>query len=275
MTTSHDAHPARRSLSISKGQTGPDVEALQRAANRVLGNFPNIQGGHKCTVDGAFGPDTAEAVSRALYLEGADVSTYRRAQVKHGGHVSVHAQNFVRHPGIRVARNFEAQRKRVDALRRALAEEASTAFEHSKIAVAIQAAELGLKHAPRLHYTQGPQRWDGINRHLYAAHGAYPLYADCSSFYTWCLWNLLGQGEDVVNGAEWLAGYTGTLLTHGKLVHNLAAGVAVIYGAGWPGKHVAIATGDGKKVISHGSEGGPYLLDYDYRPDVMEFRAFV
>lgn len=144
----------------------------------------------------------------------------------------------------------------------------------------MDAAKLGLDHASSIHYTQGAQRWYGIAHKRVAAAGHYPAYADCSSFSTWCLWNPLWhhyQLRDHVNGQEWKAGYTGTLLRHGVTVHGIQHAQhadLVIYGNGWPGEHVAVYVGGGL-VISHGSEGGPYLLHWNYRSDAMSIRRYI
>ena len=147
-----------------------------------------------------------------------------------------------------------------------------------------QAALLGLHHAPALHYTQGPARWEGIAKHLVARHGHYPTHADCSAFATWCLWNGLrlpfGLG-DIVNGDKWAGGFTGTMAEHGReVVHvrNVLPGDCVLYGPGAPFEHVAIVVGqkNGKPVVvSNGSEPGPFLLPYDYRPDVGQIRRYI
>lgn len=143
---------------------------------------------------------------------------------------------------------------------------------HRKEAVdaALQAAILGLHHEPSIHYTQGPLRWQGIDRHRVAAHGEYPNFADCSAFVTWCLWNGLwvrtGHHSDIVNGQNWRAGYTGTLLLHGRAVDSPIPGDAIIYGPG-TGEHVTLYTGGGL-CVSHGSEAGPMLLPWRYRGDV-------
>jgi hypothetical protein len=149
----------------------------------------------------------------------------------------------------------------------------------------VQAAMLGLHNAPRLSYTQGAKRWEGIDKHCNARLGQYPKNADCSAFATWCIWNglYLGFGvRDTVNGANWKAGYTGTMLTHGKKVQhegNVQRGDCAIYGHGAPGEHTAIVVGrraDGTiMVISHGSEAGPFYLPAHYRADLMEFRRYV
>jgi len=111
--------------------------------------------------------------------------------------------------------------------------------------LAIQAALLGLHNAPAIHYTQGAKRWQGIDNHLKSWRGEYPKYADCSAFTTWCLWNGLDHFHvrDVVNGAAWKAGYTGTQLDHGERIDGRfkpQRADLVLYGTGYPGHHVAI-----------------------------------
>ena len=141
----------------------------------------------------------------------------------------------------------------------------------------LQAAVLGLHHAPAIHYTQGPLRWQGIDRARVASAGEFPNYADCSAYATWCYWNGLHAHlghTDIVNGESWRAGYTGTLLEHGERVGSPIPGDAVIYGSAWPGEHVALYTGGGL-VVSHGSEAGPLLLPWRYRADVLEIRRYI
>lgn len=156
---------------------------------------------------------------------------------------------------------------------------------------AMQAALLGLHHASELHYTQGSERWEGINHHDVASKGQYPKHADCSAFATWCLWNgmYLPFGvHDVVNGQGWEAGYTGTMKDHGiEVVHvvNVIRGDLVLYGPKGDPEHVAIVVGHkggvvgsrGRSpiVVSNGSEAGPFLLDYNYRSDVGEIRRYI
>ena len=142
-----------------------------------------------------------------------------------------------------------------------------------------QAAFLGLSHASELHYTQDARRWEGIAKGYRAWRGQFPRYADCSSFATWVLWQGLGHFHlpDIVNGQNWKQGYTCTMTTHGRrVVHreNLRVGDLVLYGQPCAGTgHVAIYVGGGE-VISHGSEGGPYRLRYDYRP-IHSFRRYI
>jgi hypothetical protein len=143
--------------------------------------------------------------------------------------------------------------------------------------LAVQAAFLSLHHAPAVHYSQGPSRFDGIKCKLIAAKGQFPTELDCSASVTW--W--LAQGllfrfglPDTVNGDHWLGGYTGTLASHGLEVHRpgLLRADVVLYGSGPPFEHTAMIVGwrDGTPlVISHGSEAGPFLLPFDYRPPTM------
>src|SRR3974390_1003156 len=95
--------------------------------------------------------------------------------------------------------------------------------------MAMQAAFLGVHNQPAIHYTQGPRRWSGIDEYRKAWKGQFPSYADCSAFVTWCLWNGLDHFHigDVVNGLNWKAGYTGTMLQHGEIItegHSLMRG---------------------------------------------------
>lgn len=144
----------------------------------------------------------------------------------------------------------------------------------------MKAAYLGLRHSPALHYTQSMRRWDGINLGCKAWRGEYPRYADCSAFATWCLWNGLSHYNvrDVVNGQNWRAGYTGTMVIRGKhVVHsrNMRRADLVIYGDPFGGSgHVAVYIGGGM-VISHGSEAGPMKLHWRYRSDVNSVRRFI
>lgn len=150
--------------------------------------------------------------------------------------------------------------------------------------IAVHAATIALHHAPVIHYTQGSKRWQGIADTRYSEKGQYPNYADCSAFVTWCLWNglyLAYHKTDVVNGAHWHAGFTGTMLSHGKPVRHLSTvrwGDAVLYGTpGTTGKHTAIIAKLGRTpmVISHGSENGPFLLPYNYRSDIQSVRRYI
>ena len=102
---------------------------------------------------------------------------------------------------------------------------------------AVRAALMGLDNISHVHYTQDSRRWEGISDNRVAAKGKFPHHSDCSSFATWCLWNGLNLGfdvDDVVNGLDWTAGYTGTMLQNGKQVRRVEKvrqGDCVIYGS--------------------------------------------
>jgi hypothetical protein len=141
----------------------------------------------------------------------------------------------------------------------------------------VRAAMLGFKHRDEVHYTMGPRRWDGITNRCRSHLGRYPKWADCSSYVTWVLWDALGgpsAGPDVVNGQSWRGGYTGTMKDHGRRVtlEQAMPGDLVLYGGG-TGSHVTIVVGK-NKVISHGSEGAPFLTKPDYRDDLAEVRRY-
>jgi hypothetical protein len=144
----------------------------------------------------------------------------------------------------------------------------------------LAACELLLANKQAVHYSQGSQRWQGIDDHLIASHGHFPDYSDCSSSSTWILWNALWvpfRHHDIVNGTRWHSGYTGTIAQHGKLVRhdeNIKIGDLILYGPAPTYEHVAVAIGGGR-VFSHGSEGGPYVLPLDYRPDRGPTHRFI
>lgn len=145
--------------------------------------------------------------------------------------------------------------------------------------VVLRSARVHLLHAAAAHYTEGSLRWWGITHQDRSIKGQFPLYSDCSSAFTFWHWDAsrwLKLG-DYLNGAGWTAGYTGTLAARGVRIDEdqLMAGDAVFYGGSLSvPAHVAVALGDGR-VISNGSEVGPLLLPTHYRPDVIQFRAFI
>lgn len=153
---------------------------------------------------------------------------------------------------------------------------------------AVNAAMLGYHHAKALHYTElSPARWQGIDHKLIAAKGQFPTEADCSAFYSWCIWNgvyVNFKVGDVVNALHWTGGFTGTMSENGievptpSKIHVPLRADAVIYGTSYPYLHTAIiVTHDKGKpmVVSNGSEGGPYYVPYDYRDDVAMIRRYI
>jgi cell wall-associated NlpC family hydrolase len=135
---------------------------------------------------------------------------------------------------------------------------------------AVRAAMLGYQHRDAIHYTQDAVlRWEGIHQGLRAYKGRFPQHADCSSYVTWCLWDALGgpqAGPDIVNAANWKAGFTGTQLGHGHEVamNRAQPGDLAFYGPSRSSiNHVTIVVAPGR-VVSHGQESGPLLLPLDY-----------
>lgn len=133
-----------------------------------------------------------------------------------------------------------------------------------------------------IHYSQGSYRWSGINGHRTHMNNTFPRECDCSSTATWMLWDAMARPygvRDLVNHANWKAGYTGTMQNGGKAVHsknNLKVGDCIFYGdqGGGITEHVTIYVGGGM-VFSHGSEAGPYILPVDYRSDRRIMRRYI
>jgi hypothetical protein len=146
--------------------------------------------------------------------------------------------------------------------------------------IVLHGCNLLLSHPWDLHYSQGSNRWEGISSQRLIRRGQYPHHGDCSSTNTWLLWNALRVRfgvRDTVNGINWRGGYTGTMLNHGKPVHDLAnlkVGDCAIYGWGFPGSHTTLYMGGGM-WFSHGSERGPFKVSLYYRPDLMQIRRYI
>lgn len=137
----------------------------------------------------------------------------------------------------------------------------------------LHGVDLLLRHPEAIHYTQGSQRWEGINHRLRIQKGQRPSHGDCSSTHTWLLWCALTGVKpdirDLVNGTHWQSGFTGSIAHHGKLVHNIRnakVGDGVLYGPAPNYEHIATYIGGGM-VFSHGGEAGPFKLHVDYRRD--------
>ena len=102
-------------------------------------------------------------------------------------------------------------------------------------------------------------------------------YCDCSEFATTLFKN---AGMPDPNGFGYNGyGFTGTMILHGTRVSDIRKAVPgrslVFYGRDSAGNptHVAVLISE-YTVASHGSELGPYHLNYRYRHDVHSIRVY-
>lgn len=134
-------------------------------------------------------------------------------------------------------------------------------------------AILVYNHRAAIHYTMGPLRMQGVRQHIHPPD--YPVWEDCSSMDTWI--NYVAGAVDP-NGFGYNGlGFTGTMIRHGVEVSIGEAKVAdlVFYGRARNAiSHVAIYVGN-SMVVSHGSEGGPYYLPWNYRSDMRMVRRYI
>jgi len=262
------------------GQRGDDVKVVRRnVLERLEARGIDRKVGPN---DGLFREDLRDAAKTASHFLGAPDEW-----VESRSGLLVREQTIIVYPEKRTAEMLAAAEARMDRL---LADRAKrhpddklSASERTKARrIALASFRLAYEHAPSVHYTMGGERWQGISRRLRYADGRYPTQADCSSMFTWAWWNALTSVAgmnfpDVLNGLSWTAGYTGTLLSHGRRVDaaERMPGDAVLYGSGFPGKHVAMVDEDRNYVLSHGSEAGPFRVRWNYRSDVMQVRRYV
>jgi peptidoglycan hydrolase-like protein with peptidoglycan-binding domain len=132
----------------------------------------------------------------------------------------------------------------------------------------VQAALFGQAHASQIHYSQGLRRMEFVRLGLRPPR--FPHYTDCSGFATWCYWV---AGAPDPNGSRYNGqGFTGTMIQHGRSTSAPQPGDLAFYGH--PIDHVAVVVSD-RQVVSHGSEGGPYILAIRYRSDFNHFRTYL
>lgn len=171
---------------------------------------------------------------------------------------------------------------------KAKAAQEKTSVARKRHALIVAAAILVYNERARIHYTQGPSRMMGVLRKLRPP--AYPTEADCSSMATWLPFQ---AGAPDPNGRGYDGyGYTGTLVLHGlkagreipkseagrsdehldllfygrETTEPLGTFVHQVNGRRLRIGHVAIAVSP-TRAVSHGSEGGPYLVEHGYRSD--------
>jgi hypothetical protein len=283
-TYSHKAFPHRiLSDYDADPQKGDDVKVVRRHTLLRLEarNIERKVGRN----DGHFSKLILDAAKTAAHFLGApDEWTHSPAGLL------VREQKIIVHPE---TRTDEMLRTAYDRMHKLIEDRADAVpkprrgdgvFTDAEIAkarvLAVHAFRLAYRNEPYVHYTQGATRWQGIREHRRSAEGRYPNYADCSSIFAWAWWNALTyvdsfQTRDRLNGCQWTAGFTGTLLAHGWRVSDRKPGDAVIYGWRYPGVHVAMVAEDTNMVYSHGSEWGPRYVRWNYRSDVLSVRRYL
>ena len=217
-----------------------------------------------------------KAVKRALHKSGVGPKTRDNEQF---GDLATRAlRNFQKHHGLKVDGIYGlATHRRLapffDAYGAWLMGQArAMTGEEAKRSVIVATAMLGYRQRATIHYTQGSLRMEGVRRHVKPPD--VPHYEDCSSFVTWLYWVAAapdpnGRGYDGY-------GYTGTQILNGHQVGlaQLEPGDLVFYGTRAVPSHVAVYVGGGK-VVSHGSELGPLLVDRRYRSDIHSMRSYL
>lgn len=153
----------------------------------------------------------------------------------------------------------------------ALHRQTTTSSRQAKQAATVRHCKYRRDHRGQIHYTQSAMRMEGVRRRMRPVPPQLSTHEDCSSECTYEDW-LVGWPDP--NGLGYNgAGYTGTMIRHGKLVANPQIGDKVFYGAGrWSISHVAEYVGGGM-VHSHGREAGPEPHPINYRP-VRQIRRY-
>lgn len=163
---------ASRSLELLpvKPFRGVDVREVQRAANARL--RARGEGRYVVVVDGQYGPLTARACSRALYLLGATGTRLERSKVANGGHLSVAAQRMIR---------LETRRSAAQ-LARAQARKVKIAARPLRVRALDEAREALGRH---IFETGGNNRGPQVEAIIEYAHGQVPE-PWCVDFDIWC-----------------------------------------------------------------------------------------
>lgn len=95
-------------------QKGEDVRALQAAVNRRL--RARDQHRYQVAEDGEYGPSTARACSRTVYLLGITGPRLLRSKAGNGGHADLTCQRTIRNPGTRTLAMLRRARRRSEAV---------------------------------------------------------------------------------------------------------------------------------------------------------------
>lgn len=231
--------------------TGPDVKALQHAANREA---KDRELGFHLAEDGELGPHTVGRVRLVAYAIGLARSTVKRVG---NGHIDEKTQRLVRVPRRRTKVERARAKVRAPILRRRRAASDSV---RSKI---VAYCSWGVANEPSIHYRQ--------SRPYPSSPRSLPMYTDCSGFATLAYKDAGGPDP---NGSNFNGyGYTGTILAHCRHIPKADAKEAdlVVFGSG-TGTHVVVLVEPGSKAdplcVSHGQEAGPIRV-----PVSVEARA--
>jgi hypothetical protein len=145
----------------------------------------------------------------------------------------------------------------------------------------LRAATVAYDNRSHMTYTEGSLRWSGISEQRRSIDGQYPPFADCSAFVTWCYWDATRWLDlpDVLNGANWEAGYTGTLVEHGEHIevgHTEPGDICLYGGTEWVPQHATMTIG-GERVISFGHQGDPgvYPINLNGELPIVGIRRFL
>src|ERR1700752_518069 len=149
----------------------------------------------------------------------------------------------------------------------------------------VKQASMMVAHKDQVAYSQGGNRMVGVRRKLSIVKGKYPHTCDCSSTAYWMHFDAVHRPFGIrdllchAGGNPNATIYTGTMYRNGKPVQhdsNLKIGDLIFYGdpGGGIPEHVAVYIGGGK-VFSHGSMGGPYILNMYYRPDRRMAKRYI
>jgi putative peptidoglycan binding protein/NlpC/P60 family protein len=230
---------------VKRGTRGPDAFAVKRALKRK-----------------GFGAGLAVGGGKASYTFGP-VAVYqlKRFQRKYGLRADgVYGKST--HTKMSYSGGFDAYGKYLMAK----APAATSPIAEKRKAI-VATALFGARNKYSIHYTQSWLRMYGVRNKIKPP--GIPRYEDCSSFSTWCYW-VAGAADP--NGLGYSGfGFTGTLASHGRRVSTPKPGDLVFYGP-YPHSHVTIYIGNGM-CVSHGSEIGPIVTRYNYRP-VAQIRSY-
>jgi cell wall-associated NlpC family hydrolase len=262
----HDSWP------LHLGSAGPRVKAAQYLLHRSKVVAPR-RGFAVHTLQnrpsGWYGPATVQAARDAKWTLGWPVTHIKS---RDGGKVGPYFFNVLQGKAARPLPFRIAAGKR--AWRRTHKPVYSLSTRQKRVAAT---GRYLANHGPLIHYSQS-LRFTIMRWGLHPPPLTRNVYEDCSSFATTLLW--LSRFPDP-NGNGWAGGFTGTLAIHGRQVWHqgqplsqFRVGDVVIYGYSYPYVHAAVYIGGGR-VVSQGSEGGPYLLPVLYRPDAHFARRYI